>query len=223
MESIKKQIYVNLLKHIQVQVKIMIRYLDVTIGVVLFYIILGIILVDLSRSYPINIPLFSVALAIFFTGGLFGRLFCEKKNEIQGYMLTPWSLRSVILSKNVTLFVLSAVMPLPILIVASFFVPIAAQDYIDMALYFITSISVCLLLGNVVSVSKNVMSSARLRVSPLQWVIVAVSPVPYLIFKSWMESWALCISFFCVSCLVWYYYELPWMERNFQTVFYKIS
>lgn len=213
----------NLWKHIQVQLKIMIRYLDVTIGVVLFYIILGIILVDLSRSNSINIPLFSVALAFFFTGGLFGRLFCEKKNEIQGYMLTPWSLRSVILSKNVALFVLSAVVPLPILVAASFFVPIVVQDYIDMALYFITSISVCLLLGNIVSVSKNVMSSARQGVSPLQWIIIASSPVPYLIFKSWMQSWSLCVSFFCVSCFVWYFYEVPWVERNFQTVFYKIS
>lgn len=213
----------NLLKHIQYQVKIMIRYLDVTISVVLFYIILGIILVDLTRSNSINIPLFSVALAIFFTGGLYGRLFCEKKNEIQGYILTPWFLRSVILSKNVALFLLSAVVPLPILIAASFFVPIVAQDYIDMVLYFITSISLCLLLGNIVSVSKNVMSSARLSVSPLQWVIVAVSPVPYLIFKSWMQSWLLCVTFFCVSCFVWYFYELPWVERKFQTVFYKIS
>jgi len=213
----------NLLKHIQVQIKIMIRYLDVTISVVLFYIILGIILVDLTRSNSINIPLFSVALAIFFTGGLFGRLFCEEQNEIMGYMLTPWSLRSVIVSKNVALFVLSAIVPVPLLVVASFFVPFAAQDYIDMILYFITSISVCLLLGNIVSVSKNVISSARLGVSPLQWVIVAVSPVPYLIFKSWMQSWVLCGLFFCISCFVWYYYELPWVERNFQTVFHKIS
>jgi hypothetical protein len=214
---------VNHLKHIQVQLKIMIRYLDVTIGVVLFYVILGIILIDLSRSNSFNIPLFSVALALFFTGGLFGRLFCEKKNEIQGYMLTPWSLRSVILSKNVALFVLSAVVPLPILVTVSFFVPIAAQDYIDMALYFITSISICLVLGNIVSVSKNVMSSARLGVSPLQWIIIVSSPVPYLIFKSWMQSWSLCVSFFFISCFVWYFYEVPRVEKKFQTVFYKIS
>ncbi|NBC03971.1 MAG: hypothetical protein GVY20_09740 [Bacteroidetes bacterium] len=213
----------NHLKHIQVQLKIMIRYLDVTIGVVLFYVILGIILIDLSRSNSFNIPLFSVALALFFTGGLFGRLFCEKKNEIQGYMLTPWSLRSVILSKNVALFVLSAVVPLPILVTVSFFVPIAAQDYIDMALYFITSISICLVLGNIVSVSKNVMSSARLGVSPLQWIIIVSSPVPYLIFKSWMQSWSLCVSFFFISCFVWYFYEVPRVEKKFQTVFYKIS
>ncbi|NGP89625.1 hypothetical protein [Fodinibius halophilus] len=211
------------LKYIQVQLKIMNRYLNLTIGLVLFYILSGIILVDFSRSYAINIPLISVALAISFTGGLFGRLFCEKKNEIQGYMLTPWFLRSVILSKNIALLLLSAAVPLPMLVAASFFVPIAAQDYIDMALYFITSISVCLLLGNVVSISKNIMSSERLGFSPLQWLIVAVSPVPYLIFKSWMGSWTLCVLFFCVSCFVWYFYELPWAERNFQTVFYKIS
>jgi hypothetical protein len=183
----------------------------------------GIILVYFGRFYAINIPLMSVALAVFFMGGLFGRLFCEEKNEIQGYMLTPWSLRSVVLSKNVALIVLSALVPLPILVAVSFFVPIVAQDYIDMALYFITSISVCLLLGNVVSISKNVMSSLRQEISALHWVIVAVSPVPYLIFKSWMESWTLCVSFFCVSCLVWYYYEVPWVEKKFQTGFYKIS
>ncbi len=201
----------------------MLRYLSMTIGVVLFYIILGVILVDLSLSYSINILLFSVALAVFFIGGLFGNLFCEKKNELQGYMLAPWSLRSVILSKNIALFVLSVVVPLPVLIAVSFFVPIAAQHYIDMALYFITSISVCLLLGNIVSVSKKVMTSARMGLSLFQWLIIAASPVPYLIFKSWMQSWLLCVSFFCVSCFVWYFYELPWMGRNFQTVFYKIS
>jgi len=214
---------VNLLKHIQVQMKIMNRYLNITIGLVLFYIVSGIILIDLGRSYAINIPLISVALAISFTGGLFGSIFCEKNSEIQGYMLTPWSLRSVILSKNVALLLLSAVVPLPMLIASSFFVPIAVQDYINMPLYFITAISVCLLLGNVVSVSKNIMKSERLGISHLQWVIIAISPVPYLIFKSWIESWTLCVSFFCVSCFVWYYYELPWVEKKFQTVFYKIS
>jgi len=214
---------VNLLKHIQVQMKIMNRYLNITIGLILFYIVSGIILIDLGGSYAINIPLISVALAISFTGGLFGSIFCEKNNEIQGYMLTPWSLRSVILSKNVALLLLSAVVPLPMLIASSFFVPIAVQDYINMPLYFITAISVCLLLGNIVSVSKNIMKSERLGISHLQWVIIAISPVPYLIFKSWMESWTLCVSFFCVSCFVWYYYELPWVEKKFQTVFYKIS
>jgi len=203
--------------------KIMNRYLNITIGLILFYIVSGIILIDLGGSYAINIPLISVALAISFTGGLFGSIFCEKNNEIQGYMLTPWSLRSVILSKNVALLLLSAVVPLPMLIASSFFVPIAVQDYINMPLYFITAISVCLLLGNIVSVSKNIMKSERLGISHLQWVIIAISPVPYLIFKSWMESWTLCVSFFCVSCFVWYYYELPWVEKKFQTVFYKIS
>lgn len=213
----------NFRKNIQVQLKIMIRYLDVTIGLVLLYIALGIILVDLSRSSSINIPLISVALSVTTIGLLFGRLFCEKQNEIMGYMLTPWSLRTVILSKNVALFVLSALVPLPILVVASFFVPITVQDFIDMALYFITSISVCLLLGNIFSVSKKVLSSERKGVYPLQWIIVAASPIPYLIFVSWMQSWLLCLSFFCISCLVWYFYEVPWVERNFKTVFYKIS
>lgn len=212
----------NLWKLTQVQIKIIIRYLDVSIGLILFYIALGIILVDLSLSYSLNIPLVSVALAMFFTGGLFGRLFCEKKNEIQGYMLTPWSLRPVILAKNISLFVLSAVVPLPILITASFFVPISPQNYVDMALYFITSISVCLLLGNWVSVSKNVLSSARQEVTPLQYIVVAIAPVPYLVFHVWMQSWSLCISFFLVTCFIWYFYEIPWVERNFQTVFYNI-
>lgn len=198
------------------------RYLDLIALSIIFFISVVILLVSLSQSYTINLPLLCIALSICVTAGLFGRLFCEKKNEIMGYMLTPWSLRSVILSKNIALFLLSIVLPLPILIVASFFFSITAQEVIDMVLYLITSISVCLLLGNMVSVSKNVMASARLSISPLQWVIVAASPVPYLIFKSWMGSWTLCVSFFCVSCFVWYYYELPWVERNFQTVFYKI-
>src|SRR5699024_747523 len=77
----KVQIYVSLLTHIQLQIKIMIRYLDVTIGIVLLYIILGIILADLSRSYSINIPLFSVALAVFSQEGYLGAFFAKKRTK----------------------------------------------------------------------------------------------------------------------------------------------
>lgn len=197
----------------------MIRYMDFFVGAVFFYLGAGLLLVTIIKVYPINIPLLCIALSVFSTGAWFGRLFCEKKNEIMGYMLTPWSLRSVILSKNVALFVLSAVMPLPLLITTSFFVHITMQDVIDMVLYFITSLSVCLLLGNMFSVSKNVLSTDRYTFTLLQWIIIFASPIPYLIFKSWMQSWSLCVSFFFVSCFVWYFYEVPRVEKKFQTVF----
>jgi len=213
----------NLLKHIQTQSKIMIRYLDITTGVVLFYIILGIILADLSRSNSINIPLLSVAFSVSTVGLLFGRLFCENHNEIMGYMHTPWSLQSVILSKNIVLFLLSAVVPLPVLAAVSIFAPISAQDFIDVVLYFITSISVCLLLGNIISISKKVLSSEQPGTSPLQWIIILASPIPYLIFNNWMQSWLSCLLFFCISCLVFYFYQISWTERNFKTIIFKIG
>src|SRR5690625_7873773 len=103
----------NLLKHIQTQSKIMIRYLDITTGVVLFYVILGIILADLSRSNSINIPLLGVAFSVSTVGLLFGRLVCENQNEIMGYLHTPSSLQAVIRSYNIVRFFLSAVLPLP--------------------------------------------------------------------------------------------------------------
>lgn len=213
----------NLLRHIQIQLKIMIRYTDLVIGSIMLYVGAGLVVLSFKKVYPINIPLLCIAFSVFSSGALFGRIFCETKNEIMGYMLTPWSLRAVILSKNVALFVLSAVMPLPLLVSASFFVPITAQDVIDMALYFITSLSVCLLLGNMFSVSKDVLSTDRYTFTLLQWIIVFASPIPYSIFKSWMQSWSLCVSFFFVSCFVWYFYEVPRVEKKFQTVFYKIS
>jgi hypothetical protein len=189
----------------------------------MLYVGAGLVVLSFKKVYPINIPLLCIAFSVFSSGALFGRIFCETKNEIMGYMLTPWSLRAVILSKNVALFVLSAVMPLPLLVSASFFVPITAQDVIDMALYFITSLSVCLLLGNMFSVSKDVLSTDRYTFTLLQWIIVFASPIPYSIFKSWMQSWSLCVSFFFVSCFVWYFYEVPRVEKKFQTVFYQIS
>lgn len=213
----------NLLIHIQSQIKIVIRYTDLFVESILFYISAGILLVILARSYHLNIPLLSVIFAVFSTGSLFGNLFCEKPNEIRGYLLAPWSLRSVILSKNAALIVLTTMLPLPIIITASFIVSLSVQEYLSATLFFITSVPLCMLLGNIVSISQRILESAHHAPSPFKWGIVAVSPLPYVVFKSWMNSIVLCIIFFGFSFIVWYAYQLPWLVKNFPTVFYKIN
>lgn len=211
-----------LLTHIKSQFKIVIRYSDVISGGLLTYMSAGILLGILSRSYNINMPLLCVFFANFCTGVLFGNIFCEKYRAIRGYLLTPWSVRSVILSKNVVLLCLSVIYPLPILIVASFLIPSDGQDYINAVLYFITSIPVSILLGNRLSLSRRALLSSKV-VLPAQFFIAIASPIPYILFNVWLNSLTLCIFFAGISLTIWYLYELPSAEKNFQTALYNLN
>lgn len=212
-----------LLTHTTTQLKIIIRYSNLVVGGVLSSLNIALVLVIL---YPKNalvqasFPLFIVFFASLLTGGLFANLFCEKQEEVYSYVLAPWSLHSVIVSKNYALAGLSVLLTFFILFVISIFIQSSLESYVNAVLYFITSIPVYILLGNIVSVSQRALSSIK-PPTLLQWLIVAASPIPYVIFKSWLDSNLLCILFLGLAILIWYRYELPILEEKFQTNFHK--
>lgn len=213
------------LTHTKSQLKIITRYSELLLGGIILYtsiIILFIVLYRSSTFFNLNIPLLATLFTSFLTGTLFGNIFCEKYSEILGYELRPWSLHSIILSKNFALFFLSIIYPLPIFLIFSFFAKSGMQDYINAGLYFITALPVFMLLGNRASISPRALSSSEI-VSSTQMIIAVISPIPYIICKVWLNSVVLCASFFCISLIAWYIYELPIMKENFRTVISKMN
>ena len=210
--------------HIKSQLKIIIRYSELIIGGIFLYLSATILVVLLYRANKLsdsNIPIMCTVLTTFFTGALFGSLFCEKPNELTGYLLTPWSLRTTILSKNYATLLIAVLFPLPALVIISFFVHFDLQNYVDAVLYWVTSIPVCMLAGNVISTSRTTLSSTR-NAMPLQFLMVSASVIPYAIFKMWLNSASLCIVFSCISIIIWIFYVLPIAEKNIRVNLLKI-
>jgi|GEM_PF-6668054 len=218
--------------HIKSQFRIMMRYTGLLKGGIMSYLGIAMILIMLlpkmnqtSLKFFFNIPLLCVASGVYFSGALFGDLFCGKKNERHYYRLSPWSLRYVIIAKNLISILIAILFPIPLLIVCAWCYPAGLKDYINAFLFLIMSFPICMLFGNWLSVSSKALqsTSGSQDTIAMLFLIVTLMPFPYIIFKLWLHSLILCISFFAISLVIWYYYELQFIENKFLTYFSKIN
>jgi hypothetical protein len=218
--------------HLKSQLRILTRYTGMLKGGVMSYLGVSMFLIVLLPKADgvnlknfLNIPLLCVAFGVYFSTPLFGDLFCGKENERRSYRLSPWSLRYVIISKNLISIITAILFPIPLLIVSAWFYPAGLQDYLNALLFLIMSFPICMLFGNWLSVSSKALQSTSGSQDTilLLFLIITLMPVPYVIFKLWLHSLILCISFFAISLNIWYYYELQFIENKFLTYIFKIS
>lgn len=218
--------------HIDIQFKMVRRYEHaLLIGMISYAFFAGTISLlsqKLARYHlysSLNIPLLGVAVGCYVLGLLFSDIFHGNISEKYCYALAPWTLRKIIVTKYSTLTLIMLLYAFPIWIGGPFIIHAPFRDYLNSGIYLLTCLPVFLILGNLCSFSRTTWespygSSNRLF---LQLLMVNLSPVPYLILKLWLNSIPLCVAFFMLTVILWYYRVLPQSERKFMELIPKIN
>ncbi|HKJ33636.1 MAG TPA: hypothetical protein VKA34_17505 [Balneolales bacterium] len=104
--------------------------------------------------------------------------------------------------------------PLPILVGDAFFVHSPTGYYLNALSFVITSLPIAMILGNLMSIHSIILTTTE-KFHPIQFLLPFIISIPYVIFYLWLNSFALCLAFLGISVIVWYVYELPFIENKF--------
>lgn len=209
----------RIITHIRIQIKIFGRYTDLLFGgLMIYFSYLMIMIAFYEYKTILNMPLLIIIICTLCTGPFMGDIFCGGQSEKRIYCITTGSVRSIFICKNIALILIILVFPIPLLFSSSFYFHSSLQNYMVGGLYFITSIPVFMIVGNLVSVwinGKEELENTSRRII-FQFLMFIAAFIPYLIFQVWLQSVILCILFSMFSILGWYYYVLPIVENRFR-------
>ncbi len=205
--------------------KVLIRYNDLWVGIILTYFMGALFLGVIERSYPgidLNVSLFWIAMVMFYSGGFFGNLFCEKKNEVIGYILLPISIQPIVIFRCLSISLLVILIAMPAIIFSASFFNISSQQLLHSFYYYMSSLSVCIVIGTLVSTTKKVLLLSDSTVFG-QWMVVAMSPIPYVIFIVWLNSVIGLILLIAMSFALWFYLLIPLLDHRARKILINLK
>ena len=86
--------------------------------------------------------------------------------------------------------------------------------YFKALIYLITSLPITMILGNLMSIHHKILTTTE-KFHPIQFLLPFIISIPYVIFYLWLNSFVLCLASLGISVIVWYVYELPFIENKF--------
>lgn len=211
--------------YVKIQLKVFKRYLNLFFSGIIANIVVTIFVIAIAEFRPlINIPFFILIICCFMIGPFLGEIFCGGENEKRSYCLAPWSLRSIIISKSTALVFVILIIPIPLLIINSYFFVLDISDLKNACLYLVTAIPVFLIIGNLVSIfANNKYSEDSSSNTFYQFLMFVISFLPYLIFKVWLQNIVLCLVFCVLSLTAWYIYVVPFVVNQFRKQNYNLQ
>lgn len=182
-----------------------------------------------ARAMPVlsrlNVPFLGFVFVCLGSVDFFSDLFCAGENEKRLYTIAPWNLRSNLISKNIGIIFIILTFGIPIIIFTAFLFPDTIHNYFNIGLYFFTSFPVFMILGNRISVSKKGLKprSDNSEILIPTFGTALVAQIPYAIFKLWLHSIPLCVLFSLAMLSLWYFHELPTLEKKFLFNYLQIT
>lgn len=165
----------------------------------------------------LNVPFLGFVFVCLGSVDFFSDLFCAGENEKRLYIIAPWNIRPNLISKNIGIVFIILIFGVPMIILTTFLFPDTAHNYVNIGLYFLTSLPVFMILGNRISVSKKGLRP-RLDNSEILAPVFGTAlaaQIPYSVFKLWLHNIPICILFSILTLSFWYLHELPTLEQKF--------
>ncbi len=173
----------------------------------------------------LNIPFLGFVFVCLGSVEFFADLFCAGKNEKCLNTMAPWNLKRNLISKNIVIIFMVLIPGFLIVILLAILFPDTIHNYLNIGLYFFTTFPVYMILGNRISVSKKGLKP-RLDDSEIlipSFGTALAAQIPYAVFKLWLHSITLCILFPLGMLSLWYFYELPILEKKFLFNYIQIT
>jgi hypothetical protein len=215
----------GLVKMINIQIKILLRYRTV---LVVPLIIAGAIVFIRYYFLPPTVKVQTVipffVFFFLFMEDVFSNLFEPQSKELYNYQQFPLKISQLIYDKNIAVISLTLLYATMLSVIGILIFHLSIQSFINSLTYYLIVTFPFIAFGNIISTFSTKYSSlafvfVRLFVSI---IIVAILSLPYLIIKISMHNIIFCYPYILVIAFLWRYVSIPIAAKQYLRNTFKL-
>ncbi len=185
--------------------------------ILLFYLV---VFICGSVFYKILPGIFFVMVLYMGLENLFNNIFGRSDSEILSFFLLPVDIRQIILVKNLNIIILLGLIFTPLLTGFYLFWDITSSYIFNIVRYFLSTIFLLVISGNIISVLIPSGKNHKERLSPsylfLSGMTLMVISIPYWIINILLDNKLYFILLFIATGICWYYFSINFTAKLIQ-------